>query len=108
MILTSNRGFGELSPPATILRRRHSRSGRSTMRRLRGSRRKVALSRRPGSRAASSCFHGNLVHASPPNMTPYPRKIVYLTVCAVSNHITKFNRLHWIAHRDFTTHRRGG
>src|SRR6266436_2829478 len=24
-------------------------------------------------------FHGNLVHASPPNITPYPRKIVYLT-----------------------------
>src|SRR6476661_2777919 len=29
-------------------------------------------------------FHGNLVHASPPNITPYPRKIVYLTLCAVS------------------------
>ena len=28
-------------------------------------------------------FHGNLVHASPPNITPYPRKIVYLTLCAV-------------------------
>ncbi len=47
-------------------------------------------------------FHGNLVHASPPNITPYPRKIVYLTLCAVSNHITKFNRAEWIAHRDFT------
>jgi ectoine hydroxylase len=47
-------------------------------------------------------FHGNLVHASPPNITPYPRKIVYLTLCAVSNHITKFNRPAWIAHRDFT------
>ena len=47
-------------------------------------------------------FHGNLVHASPPNITPYPRKIVYLTLCAVSNHITKFNRPEWIAHRDFT------
>lgn len=46
-------------------------------------------------------FHGNLVHASPPNITPYPRKIVYLTLCAVSNHITKFNREDWIAHRDF-------
>jgi ectoine hydroxylase len=46
-------------------------------------------------------FHGNLVHASPPNITPYPRKIVYLTLCAVSNHITKFNRPEWIAHRDF-------
>ncbi|HLN10611.1 MAG TPA: phytanoyl-CoA dioxygenase family protein [Xanthobacteraceae bacterium] len=47
-------------------------------------------------------FHGNLVHASPPNITPYPRKIVYLTLCAVSNHITRFNRPEWIAHRDFT------
>ena len=47
-------------------------------------------------------FHGNLVHASPPNITPYPRTIVYLTLCAVSNHITKFNRPEWIAHRDFT------
>jgi ectoine hydroxylase len=47
-------------------------------------------------------FHGNLAHASPPNMTPFPRKIVYLTLCAVSNHITKFTRPEWIAHRDFT------
>ena len=47
-------------------------------------------------------FHGNLVHASPPNITPYPRKIVYLTFCAVSNHITKFTREEWIAHRDFS------
>jgi ectoine hydroxylase len=47
-------------------------------------------------------FHGNLVHASPPNITPCPHKIVYLTLCAVSNHITKFTRPEWIAHRDFT------
>jgi ectoine hydroxylase len=47
-------------------------------------------------------FHGNLAHASPPNMTPYPRKIVYLTLCAVSNHITQFKRPEFIAHRDFT------
>ncbi len=46
-------------------------------------------------------FHGNLVHASPPNITPYPRTIVYLTLCAVTNHITKFNREEWIAHRNF-------
>ena len=47
-------------------------------------------------------FHGNLVHGSAGNITPYPRKIVYLTLCAVSNHITKFTRAEWIAHRDFT------
>src|SRR5882762_7312244 len=37
-------------------------------------------------------FHGNLVHASTANITPYPRKIVYLTLCAVSNHIRKPTR----------------
>ena len=59
----------------------------------------VAPTGKPGS---VLMFHGNLVHASPPNMTPYPRKIVYLTLCAVSNHITKFTRPEWIAHRDFS------
>ena len=59
----------------------------------------VAPTGKPG---AVIMFHGNIVHASPPNITPYPRKIVYLTLCAVSNHITKFNREEWIAHRDFT------
>ncbi len=59
----------------------------------------VAPTGRPG---AVLMFHSNLVHASPPNITPYPRKIVYLTLCAVSNHITKFKRDEWIAHRDVT------
>jgi len=59
----------------------------------------VAPTGKPGS---VLMFHGNLVHASPPNITPYPRKIVYLTLCACSNHITKFTREAWIAHRDFT------
>ena len=58
----------------------------------------VAPTGKPGS---VLMFHGNLVHASPPNITPYPRKIVYLTLCACSNHITKFTRAEWIAHRDF-------
>src|SRR5271155_2533592 len=35
----------------------------------------VAPTGKPGS---VLMFHGNLVHASPPNITPYPRKIVYL------------------------------
>lgn len=54
---------------------------------------------RPGS---VLMFHGNLVHGSAGNITPYPRKIVYLTLCAVSNHIRKPTRKEWIAHRDFT------
>ena len=59
----------------------------------------VAPTGKPGSVVM---FHGNLAHASPPNITPFPRKIVYLTLCAVSNHITKFTRPEFIAHRDFT------
>jgi ectoine hydroxylase len=47
-------------------------------------------------------FHGNLVHGSAGNITPYSRKIVYLTLCAVSNYIRKPTRPEWIAHRDFT------
>jgi ectoine hydroxylase len=47
-------------------------------------------------------FHGNLVHGSAGNITPYPRKIVYLTLNAVSNYIRKPTRPEWIAHRDFT------
>src|SRR5262245_9140174 len=59
----------------------------------------IASTGHPGSVLMS---HGTLVHASPPNITPYPREIVYLTLCAVSNHITKFKRSEWIAYRDFT------
>jgi ectoine hydroxylase len=47
-------------------------------------------------------FHGNLVHGSAGNITPYPRRIVYLTLNAVSNHIVKPTRPEWIAHRDFS------
>lgn len=47
-------------------------------------------------------FHGNLVHGSSGNITPFPRKIVYLTLNAVSNYIRKPTREEWIAHQDFT------
>jgi ectoine hydroxylase len=47
-------------------------------------------------------FHSNLVHASPANISPWHRTILYLSLCEVSNHITKFTRKEWIAHRDFT------
>lgn len=47
-------------------------------------------------------FHGNLVHASPPNISPWHRVIVYLSLCEVGNHIRRFQRAEWIAHRDFT------
>lgn len=47
-------------------------------------------------------FHCNLVHGSGSNMSPWGRVIVYLSLCAVSNHIRCFQRPDYIAHRDFT------
>lgn len=46
-------------------------------------------------------FSSLLVHASPPNISPFGRIIVYLSLCHVDNHIRAFNRDEWIAHRDF-------
>ena len=46
-------------------------------------------------------FHCNLVHCSPANMSPWDRTIVYLSLCHVDNHIRRFKRPEWIAHRDF-------
>ena len=41
------------------------------------------------------------VHASPPNISPFGRTIVYLSLCHVENHIRAFKRDEWIAHRNF-------
>jgi ectoine hydroxylase len=46
-------------------------------------------------------FHGCLVHASSSNLSPWNRVSVYLSLCAVSNHIRRFKRPGYIAHRDF-------
>lgn len=46
-------------------------------------------------------FHSNIVHASSPNLSPWGRTIVYLSLCHVDNHIRQFKRPEWIAHRDF-------
>jgi ectoine hydroxylase len=47
-------------------------------------------------------FHGCLVHASGSNLSPWNRVAVYLSLCAVSNHIRRHKRPEYIAHRDFT------
>jgi ectoine hydroxylase len=47
-------------------------------------------------------FHSCLVHASGSNWSPWDRVSVYLSLCAVSNHIRRFKRPEYIAHRDFT------
>lgn len=47
-------------------------------------------------------FHANILHGSAGNITPYPRRIVYLTLSTVTNAIRKPTRPEFIAHRDFT------
>ncbi|MDA0237645.1 MAG: phytanoyl-CoA dioxygenase family protein [Proteobacteria bacterium] len=46
-------------------------------------------------------FHSCLVHASGPNLSPWDRRTVYLSLCAVSNHIRRFKRPGYLAHRQF-------
>ncbi len=47
-------------------------------------------------------FHSCLVHASGSNLSPWHRVAVYLSLCAVSNHIRRPKRPEFIAHRNFT------
>ncbi len=47
-------------------------------------------------------FSSLIVHASPPNISPFGRTIVYLSLCHVDNHIRLFKRPEWVAHRDFS------
>lgn len=46
-------------------------------------------------------FHSCLVHASGSNLSPFNRVAVYLSLCAVSNHIRRHQRPEYIAHRNF-------
>jgi len=55
-----------------------------------------------GSPGSMILFHSCLVHASTSNLSPWNRVSVYLSLCAVSNHIRRFKRPEYIAHRDFT------
>ena len=43
-----------------------------------------------GPRGTVVWFHGNLVHASPENISPFPRRLAILTYNAVSNRPTRF------------------
>ncbi len=47
-------------------------------------------------------FHSCLVHASTSNLSPWNRVAVYLSLCAVSNHIRRHKRPEYIAHRAFS------
>ncbi|WP_439586846.1 phytanoyl-CoA dioxygenase family protein [Hydrogenophaga sp.] len=46
-------------------------------------------------------FHGNAVHGSAGNITPLPRRILYVTYNAVSNALRNPTRAPFIAHRTF-------
>ena len=46
-------------------------------------------------------FHGNLVHASSCNLTPWSRWILYLSLNRCDNAIRRFKRPTWIANHDF-------
>ena len=46
-------------------------------------------------------FHSCLVHASTSNLSPWNRVSVYLSLCAVGNHIRRFKRPEYVAHRVF-------
>ncbi len=59
----------------------------------------VSMKGKPGS---ALFFHSTLVHGSPPNMSPWGRVIIYVSVNSVNNAIRRFKRPEWIAHRDFT------
>lgn len=57
----------------------------------------------PTGRAGSVIlFHCTLLHASPGNLSPWSRNIVYLTTNAVGNEIRKPTRPEYIASQDFT------
>ncbi|MBI3709541.1 MAG: phytanoyl-CoA dioxygenase family protein [Proteobacteria bacterium] len=47
-------------------------------------------------------FHGNMVHASSSNLTPWSRWIVYLSLNRCDNAIRRFKRPTWIANHEFT------
>ncbi len=55
-----------------------------------------------GKAGSALMFHANMVHGSAGNITPYPRRIFYLTLSAVSNAIVRPTRPEFIAHTDFT------
>ena len=51
---------------------------------------------------AGILFHSCLVHASSSNFSPWDRVSVCLSLCTVSNHIRRYKRPEYIAHRNFT------
>ena len=59
-------------------------------------------SRRKGPAGSMILFHGCLLHASGSNLSPFNRVAVYLSLCAVDNHIRRLKRPEYICHRDFT------
>jgi len=72
---------------------------KATVARLAGERGIVAPK---GPAGSGVFFHGCMAHASAPNISPWPRHIVYLTCNRVENHIRRPTRPDYYANRDFT------
>lgn len=47
-------------------------------------------------------FHSQTAHCSPPNLSPYPRNILFITYCPVTNVATRSIRPHFLVSRDAT------
>lgn len=54
-----------------------------------------------GARGSMLLFDSCLVHGSGPNLSPWHRRAVYLSLCATTNHIRRFGRPGFLAHRQF-------
>ncbi len=55
-----------------------------------------------GEPGAALLFHCQLLHASPPNQSPWDRNIVYISANSVDNAARSYAREAFIAQRDFT------
>ena len=47
-------------------------------------------------------FHSRTAHCSPPNLSPYPRNILFITYCPVTNVATRSSRPDFLVNRDAT------
>jgi ectoine hydroxylase len=55
-----------------------------------------------GPEGSTILFHSCLVYASTSNLSSWNHVSVYLSLCAISNHIRRFKRPGYITHRNFT------
>ena len=89
------------SRPATTSAPPAIRCGPSTTRRSRAWPTRAGWWLPRGGRARRCSSTATSCTARPPNMSPWGREIVYVSLNRVDNAIRRFKRPEWIAHRDF-------